>query len=135
MYIRREVPSRLRRDGHIPAKGETFMESAKRDSILGVGIVSLAFAAVVLAFVPMAGAQAMGEYGAVVGNSAGAAASAPKAELPSIPGTSAQSDSTGTTPTEVREDDSSPQDPQASDTGNSQSGDEWSQVKGSDDDQ
>ena len=46
------------------------MESAKRDSILRVGIVSLAFAAVVLAFVPMAGAQAMGEYGAVVGNSA-----------------------------------------------------------------
>ena len=111
------------------------MLSAKRDRIRKAGVASLAFAAVALAFVPMAGAQAMGEYGAVVGNSAGAAASAPKADLPSIPATSAQSDSSGTSTTEIREDDSSPQDAQAADTGNSQSGDEWTEVKGSDDDQ
>jgi hypothetical protein len=111
------------------------MISAKRDRIRKAGVASFAFAAVALAFVPMAGAQAMGEYGAVVGNSAGAAASAPKADLPSIPATSAQSDSSGTSTTEIREDDSSAQDSQAADTGNSQSGDEWTEVKGSDDDQ
>ena len=109
------------------------MLRTKRDSILKAGVASLAFAAVALAFVPMAGAQAMGEYGAVVGNSAGAAASAPKADLPAIPGTSVQNGSSGSTTTEIREDDSSPQDTQASDNANSQSGDEWTEVKGSDD--
>ena len=108
------------------------MLRTKRDSILKAGVASLAFAAAALAFAPLAGAQAMGEYGAVVGNSAGAAASAPKADLPAIPGTSAQSESSGSTTTEIREDDSSPQD-QASDNTNGQSGDEWTEVKGSDD--
>jgi len=86
-------------------------------------------------FVPIAGAQTTGEYGAVVGNSAGAAASAPHADLPALPGTSAETNSSGTSTTEIREDDSSPADAKAVDTDNSQSGDEWSQVKGSADDQ
>lgn len=109
------------------------MARTKRDSIFKAGVASLVFAAVALAFVPTAGAQAMGEYGAVVGNSAGAAASAPRANLPAIPGTSVQSKSSGTTTTEVREDDSTPRDAQASDEGSGQSGDEWTEVKGSDD--
>jgi hypothetical protein len=128
------APSRLRADGHAPVKGETFMASAKRDSILKAGVASLAFAAVALAFAPMAGAQAMGEYGAVVGNSASMAASAPHADLPALPGTSAQTNSSGTSTTEIREDDSSPEDAKAADTDNSQSGDEWSEVKGGSDD-
>ena len=111
------------------------MEKAKRDSIIGAGIAMLAVAAVALAFVPLAGAQTMGEYGAVVGNSAGAAASAPHADLPALPGTSAVTNSSGTSTTEIREDDSSPEDAKAADTDNSQSGDEWSQVKGADQDQ
>ena len=109
------------------------MAKTKRDSILKAGVASLAFAAVALAFVPMASAQTMGEYGAVVGNSAGAAAAAPRANLPAIPGTAVQSNPSGTTTTEIREDDSTPQDTQASDEGSSQSGDEWTEVKGSDD--
>jgi hypothetical protein len=111
------------------------MESIKRDPIFSAAVALLAFAAVALAFVPMAGAQTMGEYGAVVGNSAGAAASAPHADLPALPGTSAETNSSGTSTTEIREDDSSPEDAKAADTDNSQSGDEWSQVKGSDDGQ
>ncbi len=111
----------------------TFMVMTKRDSMLKAGVALLAFAAVAFAFVPKAGAQAMGEYGAVVGNSAGAAASAPRADLPAIPGSSVQSSSSGTTTTEIREDDSTPQDAQAGDEGGSQSGDEWSEVKDSDD--
>jgi len=111
------------------------MEIIKRDSILGATIASLVFAAVALAFVPIAGAQTMGEYGAVVGNSAGAGASAPHADLPALPGTSAETNSSGTSTTEIREDDSSPEDAKAADTDNSRSGDEWSQVKGSADDQ
>jgi hypothetical protein len=112
------------------------MEKANRNSILSAAVASLAFAAVALAFVPMAGAQTMGEYGAVVGNSAGMAASAPHADLPALPGTSAQTNSSGSTSTtEIREDDSSPEDTKAADDtdNSSQSGDEWSQVKGSDD--
>jgi hypothetical protein len=109
------------------------MESVKRDSTLIAGLASLAFAAIALAFVPIAGAQTMGEYGAVVGNSAGAAASAPHADLPALPGTSAETNSSGTSTTEIKEDDSSPADAKAADTDNSQSGDEWSEVKGSDD--
>lgn len=112
------------------------MACVKRNSILKAGVASLAFAAVAWAFVPMAGAQAMGEYGAVVGNSAGAAAAAPHADLPSLPAASAQTDSSGTSTTEVREDDSSAQDAQAADaTSGGQSSDEWTEVKGSDDDQ
>jgi len=111
------------------------MEKANRNSILSGAVASLAFAAVALAFVPMAGAQTMGEYGAVVGNSAGMAASAPHADLPALPGTSAQTNSSGTSTTEIREDDSSPENTKAADDtdNSSQSGDEWSQVKGSDD--
>ena len=109
------------------------MESVKRDSTLIAGLASLAFAAIALAFVPIAGAQTMGEYGAVVGNSAGVAASAPHADLPALPGTSAETNSSGTSTTEIREDDSSPADAKAADTDNGQSGDEWSEVKGSDD--
>jgi hypothetical protein len=109
------------------------MITTKVDSMLRAGVVSLAFAAAALAFVPMANAQAMGEYGAVVGNSAGAAAAAPRADLPAIPETSVHSGSSGTTTTEIREDDSSAQDKQADDNSNSQSADDWSEVKGSDD--
>jgi hypothetical protein len=109
------------------------MLRTKRDSMLKAGVASLAFAVITLAFVPMAGAQAMGEYGAVVGNSTGAAASAPRADLPAIPGTSVQSGSSGSTTTEIREDDSTPPDAQANDEGSGQSGDEWTEVKGSDD--
>lgn len=109
------------------------MGSIKRDSVLKAGLGSLAFAAVAFAFVPMAKAQTMGEYGLAVGHSAGAAAAAPHADIPALPGTSAQSSSSGTTTTEIREDDSSPSDTQAADTDNSQSGDEWTEVKGSDD--
>jgi hypothetical protein len=109
------------------------MEKAKRGSIIPTGIASLAFAAVALAFVPAAGAQAMGEYGAVMGNSAGAAAAAPHADLPALPATSTETNSSGTSTTEIREDESSPEDAKAADTENSQSGDEWSEVKGSDD--
>jgi hypothetical protein len=130
-----KAPSRFERDAHFSGQGGISMEKAKRDSIIGAGIAMLAFAAVALAFVPMAGAQTMGEYGAVVGNSAGAAASAPHADLPALPGTSAVTNSSGTSTTEIREDDSSPEDAKAADTDNSQSGDEWSQVKGSDQDQ
>ena len=86
------------------------MFSDKRDCILRAGFASLAFAAASLAFVPTASAQAMGEYGAVMGNSAGSAAGAPKAQLPSIPGTSVQNNSAGSTTTEIKEDDSSPAD-------------------------
>ncbi len=109
------------------------MEIVKRNSILSAAVASLAFAAIALAFVPIAGAQTMGEYGAVVGNSAGMAASAPHADLPALPRTSTETNSSGTSTTEIREDDSSPEDTKAADTDNSQSGDEWSQVKGSDD--
>jgi hypothetical protein len=109
------------------------MVRTKRNSILKAAVGSLAFAAVALAFVPMAGAQAMGEYGLAVGHSAGAAAAAPQAELPAIPGTSAQTEPSGSTTTEVREDDSSAQDTQANDDSNSQSGDDWTEVKDSDD--
>jgi hypothetical protein len=78
----------------------------------------------------------MGEYGAVVGNSAGAVAAAPHADLPSLPGTSAQRDSSGASTTEIREDDSGAQDsPQAADSTSGQSGDEWTEVKGSGEDQ
>jgi hypothetical protein len=92
-------------------------------------------AAATLAFAPMVNAQAMGEYGAVVGNSAGAAAAAPKAQLPSIPETSVQGTSAGTSTTEIKEDDSSPADARASDTGSGgKSDDQWTEVKGSDDD-
>ncbi len=113
------------------------MVSAKRYSILKAGAASLAVAAVALAFVPMAHAQAMGEYGAVVGNSAGAAAAAPRAALPSIPVASVHSDSSGTTTTEIeqQDDSSAAADAQASDTGSDQSGDDWEQVSGSDADQ
>lgn len=128
------LQSRLRaaRDDNVMNKGD-LMVSAKRNSILKAVVVSLTFAAVALAFVPMAGAQAMGEYGAVVGNSAASAAAAPKAQLPAIPGASVQSGPSGTTTTEIREDDSSPADAQADDTADSQSGDDWTEVKGSDD--
>jgi hypothetical protein len=95
---------------------------------------SLGLAAAAFLFLPIAGAQVMGEYGAVVGNSAGAAASAPHADLPSIPDASTQRDSSGSTTTEVREDDSSPRDEQATDSGSNQSGDDWTQVNGSDGD-
>jgi hypothetical protein len=111
------------------------MFSNKRDSILKAGLGSLALAAATLTFSPMASAQAMGEYGAVVGNSAGSAAAAPKAQLPSIPGTTVQNSSAGPTTTEIKEDDSSPADAQVSDTSSSgKSDDEWNEVKGSDDD-
>jgi hypothetical protein len=111
------------------------MFSNKRDSILRVGLSSLAFAAATLTFSPMASAQAMGEYGAMVGNSAGSAAAAPKAQLPSIPETSVQGTSAGTSTTEIKEDDSSPADARASDTGSGgKSDDQWTEVKGSDDD-
>ena len=109
------------------------MVIVKRNSLLKAGLALLAFAAVALAFTPAVKAQAMGEYGLAVGHSAGAAAAAPHADLPSIPATSTQSGSSGTTTTEIREDDSSPEDAKAADTDNSQSGDEWSEVKGSDD--
>ena len=111
------------------------MFSDKWHSMLRAGFVSLALAAASLAFVPMASAQAMGEYGAVVGNSAGSAVAAPKAQLPSIPETSVQGTSAGTSTTEIKEDDSSPADTQASDTsGGSKSDDQWTEVKGSDGD-
>jgi hypothetical protein len=110
------------------------MARTKEISILKAGLASLAFAAAALAFAPMAGAQAMGEYGAVMGNSAGAAAAAPHAELPAIPGTTVQSGPSGSTTTEIREDDSSAQDTQANDDSGNQSGDDWTEVKGSDDD-
>lgn len=109
------------------------MDRTKGISKLKAGVASLAFAAIALAFAPMVGAQAMGEYGAVVGNSAGAAVAAPHAELPAIPGTSVQSGPSGSTTTEIREDDSSAQDTQANDDSSSQSGDDWSEVKDSDD--
>lgn len=111
------------------------MEINKRNSIVGAAVASVAFAAVALAFVPLAGAQTMGEYGAVVGNSAGMAAFAPHADPPAVPGTSAVTDSSGASTTEIREDDSSPENAKAADTDSGQSGDEWSQVKGSDDGQ
>jgi hypothetical protein len=111
------------------------MFSNKRDSILRAGLSSLAFAAATLTFSPMASAQAMGEYGAVVGNSAGSAAAAPKAQLPSIPETSVQGTSAGTSTTEIKEDNSSPADARAGDTGSGgKSDDQWTEVKGSDDD-
>ena len=111
------------------------MFSDKRDSILRAGLGALALAAATLAFAPMASAQAMGEYGAVVGNSAGSAVAAPKAQLPSIPETSVQGTSAGTSTTEIKEDDSSPADTQAGDTsGGGKSDDQWTEVKGSDGD-
>ena len=111
------------------------MFSDKWHSMLRAGFVSLALAAASLAFVPMASAQAMGEYGAVVGNSAGSAVAAPKAQLPSIPETSVQGTSAGTSTTEIKEDDSSPADTQAGDTsGGGKSDDQWTEVKGSDGD-
>jgi hypothetical protein len=111
------------------------MFSNKRDSILKAGLGSLALAAATLTFSPMASAQAMGEYGAVVGNSAGSAVAAPKAQLPSIPETSVQGTSAGTSTTEIKEEDSSPADARASDTGSGgKSDDQWTEVKGSDDD-
>jgi hypothetical protein len=111
------------------------MFSDKRGSILRAGLGSLALAAATLAFAPIASAQAMGEYGAVVGNAAGSAAAAPRAQLPSIPEVSVQGSSGGATTTEIKEDDSSPADAQASDTSSGgKSDDEWSEVKGSDDD-
>src|SRR5258708_21468245 len=99
-----EAPSRLRRDGHPSGRGGNSMESIKRDSIFSAAVALLAFAAVALAFVPMAGAQTMGEYGARVGNSAGAAASAPHPALPPLPGTTAPTHSSDTTPTEGNKD-------------------------------
>jgi hypothetical protein len=109
------------------------MINVKWDSILKAGAASLAFAAIALVFVPTAGAQAMGEYGLAVGHSAGAAAAAPHAELPAIPGTSVQSGPSGSTTTEIRGDDSSDRDTQARDDSNSQPTDDWTEVKGSDD--
>ena len=106
-----------------------------QDSIFRAAVGVIAFAAIALVFASTAGAQAMGEYGAVVGNSAGAAAAAPHADLPALPGTSAQRDSSGASTTEIREDDSNAQDSQAADTSSGQSGDEWTEVKGSGDDQ
>ena len=106
-----------------------------QDSIFRAAVGVIAFAAIALVFASTAGAQAMGEYGAVVGNSAGAAAAAPHADLPALPGTSAQRDSSGASTTEIREDDSNAQDPQAADTSGRESGDEWTEVKGSGDDQ
>lgn len=109
------------------------MVSAKQHSILKAGAAALTLGAVAFAFVPMAAAQAMGEYGAVVGNSAGAAAAAPSAQLPSLPATSVRSDSSGTATTEIeQEDDSSASaDADANDASKDQSGDDWEQVSGS----
>lgn len=109
------------------------MINVKRDSILKAGVASLAFAAIALTFAPTAGAQAMGEYGLAVGHSAGAAAAAPHADLPTIPSTSVQNGPSGSTTTEIREDDSSDRDTQAKDDSNSQSSDDWTEVTGSED--
>jgi len=106
-----------------------------QDSIFRAAVGMIAFVVIALVFASTAGAQAMGEYGAVVGNSAGAAAAAPHADLPALPGTSAQTDSSGASTTEIREDDSNAQDSQAADTSGRESGDEWTEVKGSGDDQ
>lgn len=110
------------------------MLSLNRYSILTVVAASLAFAAVALGFAPMAAAQVMGEYGAAISNSAGSRTAAPRAALPSVPGTSVHSDSSGTTTTEIeQEDDSSAaaEDAQAKDTGTDQSSDDWERVSGS----
>src|ERR1700730_10792249 len=131
MFVRRAQARRL----HLFEGGRNLMLSDKRDSVFRAGLGSLALAAATLAFAPMANAQAMGEYGAVVGNSAGAAAAAPKAQLPSIPETSVQGTSAGTSTTEIKEDDSSPADARASDTGSGgKSDDQWTEVKRSYDD-
>lgn len=84
-------------------------------------------------FLPISCAQVMGEYGAATANSAGSAMAAPHADLPSIPGASAEAEHAGSGTSEIREDDSSPQDEQATDSGANQAGDEWNEVKGSDD--
>jgi hypothetical protein len=99
-----------------------------------IGIAaSLILGASAFSFLPVAQAQVMGEYGAATANSAGAATAAPHADLPSIPGASAEAEPAGSGTSEIREDDSSPQDEHASDSGANQPGDEWNEVKGSDD--
>ena len=108
------------------------MGSIKRDSILKAGIAAVAFAATSLAFSPIAHAQVMGEYGAVTGEAAGAGSQAPHANLPALP--TAQHDSSGSTTTFVTEDDSSPEDVRAADKDSGQSGDEWTEVHGTGDD-
>jgi hypothetical protein len=107
------------------------MSGIKRDSILKAGIAAVAFAAAALAVAPIARAQAMGEYGAVVGESAGAASQAPHANLPALP--TAQHDSSGSSTTVIREDDSSSED-RAAERDSGQSGDEWTEVHGNGDD-
>jgi hypothetical protein len=99
---------------------------------LGIAASLIAGASAFL-FLPISHAQVMGEYGAATANSAGAATAAPHADLPSIPGPSADAGSGGSATSEVREDDSSPQDEQAADSGANQSRDDWNEVKGSDD--
>jgi hypothetical protein len=108
------------------------MSSIRRDSILKAGIAAVAFAVAALALSPIARAQAMGEYGAVTGEAAGAASQAPHANLPALP--TAQHDSSGTTTTVIKEDDSSPEAAQAADKDSGQSGDEWTEVHGTGDD-
>src|SRR5258708_16084727 len=103
-----EAPSRLRRDGHPSGRGGNSMENIKRDSIFSAAVALLAFAAVALAFLPMARAQTVGAYGSVMGNSAGAGPSAPHAHLPSLPGTSPETNSSRTRTTQIREEHSSP---------------------------
>ncbi len=99
-----------------------------------IGIAaSLILVASAFSFLPTSRAQVMGEYGAATANSAGAATAAPHADLPSIPEASAPGGSGGSGTSEVREDDSSPRDAQA-DSGANQSGDEWNEVKDSDED-
>ena len=107
------------------------MGSIKRDSILKAGIAAVTLAAAALALSPIARAQVMGEYGAVTGESAGAASQAPHANLPALP--TAQRDSSGSTTTVIREDDSSSED-RAADRDIGQSSDEWTEVHGSGDD-
>jgi hypothetical protein len=107
------------------------MGNIKHASILKAGTAAVAFAAAALAFSPIARAQAMGEYGAVVGESAGAASQAPHANLPALP--AAQHDSSGSTTTVIREDDSSPEDARADKDGGASS-DEWTEVHGTGDD-
>ena len=107
------------------------MGSIKRNSILKAGIAAVTLAAAALAVAPIARAQAMGEYGAVTGEAAGAASGAPHANLPALP--TAQHDSSGSTTTVIREDDSSSED-RAVDRDSGQPGDEWTEVHGSGDD-
>ncbi len=105
-----------------------------QDSIFRAAVGVIALAAIALVFVPVAGAQVMGEYGAVVGNSAGATAAAPHADVPALPTSAARTDSSGGSTTEIKEDDSTAQDSQADDTSVGKSGDDWTEVKGSGDD-